>query len=91
MPGFDLQIILVSVILMGTLILLITEKISVDKTSLGIIAALSLTGILTPAETAAGFANPAVITVGAMFLLSLGLIRTGAVGFVTEMVLKFSK
>ena len=91
MPGFDLQIILVSIILMGTLVLLITEKISVDKTSLGIIATLSLTGILTPAETAAGFANPAVITVGAMFLLSLGLIRTGAVGFVTEMVLKFSK
>src|SRR3989339_120366 len=91
MPGFDLQIILVSIILMGTLVLLITEKISVDKTSLGIIATLSLTGILTPAETAAGFANPAVITVGAMFLLSHGLIRTGAVGFVTDLVLKFSK
>ncbi len=91
MRGFDLQIILVSVILVGTLILLITEKISVDKTSLGIIAVLSLTGILTPAETAAGFANPAAITVGAMFLLSHGLIRTGAVGFVTELVLKFSK
>ncbi|MCM2286972.1 MAG: SLC13 family permease [Desulfobacula sp.] len=91
MPGLDLQIILVSIILMGALILLTTGKISVDKTSLGIIAALSLTGILTPAETAAGFANPAVITVGAMFLLSHGLIRTGAVGFVTELVLKFSK
>jgi di/tricarboxylate transporter len=32
-----------------------------------------------------------VITVGAMFLLSHGLIRTGAVGFISERILYFSK
>ena len=52
---------------------------------------LALTGILTPKEAVAGFANPAVITVAAMFLLSHGLIRTGAVGFVTQLLLHFSK
>ena len=87
----DLQIILVSLILIVTLILLISEKISVDKTAMGIMVLLALTGILTPKEAVAGFANPAVITVAAMFLLSHGLIRTGAVGFVTELLLHFSK
>lgn len=87
----NFQIIWVSIVLIAALILLISEIISGDKTALGIMAVLSLTGTLTPAETAAGFANPAVITVGAMFLLSHGLIRTGAVGFVTELVLRFSK
>lgn len=87
----DLQIIFISLILIATLILLISEKISVDKTAMGIMILLSLTGILTPKEAVAGFANPAVITVAAMFLLSHGLIRTGAVGFVTELLLKFSK
>ena len=91
MFGMDLQIILVSLILIGTLILLVSEKISVDKTAMGIMVVLALTGILTPKEAVAGFANPAVITVAAMFLLSHGLIRTGAVGFVTKLLLHFSK
>jgi di/tricarboxylate transporter len=87
----NMPIVMVSLILILTLFLLISEKISVDKTAIGIMVLLALTGILSPAETVAGFANPAVITVGAMFLLSYGLIRTGAVGFLTELVLKFSK
>ncbi len=90
MLGIDTQILAVSGILILSLVLLISEKISVDKTAIGIMVVLSLSGILTPKETIAGFANPAVITVGAMFLLSRGLIRTGAVEFVTQMVLRFS-
>ena len=86
-----MQIILVSIILITSLTLLITEKIAVDKTAMGMMVVLALTGVLTPAEAVAGFANPAVITVGAMFLLSYGLIRTGAVGLVSELVLRFSK
>ncbi len=91
MAGLDPQIVLVSLILGGTLILLISEKISVDKTAIGIMVILALTKILTPREAVSGFANPAVITVAAMFLLSRGLIRTGAVGFVTALVMRFSK
>lgn len=87
----NIPVVLVSLILIVTLVLLISEKISVDKTAIGIMVLLALTGILSPSETVAGFANPAVITVGSMFLLSYGLIRTGAVGFLTELVLKFSK
>ena len=67
------------------------ETLSVDKIAVGIMVALSMTGILTPKETVAGFSNSAVITVGAMFLITRGLIRTGAVGFITEIVLKLSK
>ena len=91
MTAPDIQIVFVSLLLMTTLLLLISEKISVDKTAMGIMVLLSLTGILTPKETVAGFANPAVITVAAMFLLSRGLIRTGAVEVVTQLVLRFSK
>ena len=91
MPELNLQIILVSAILIMSLSLLITEKIAVDKTAIGIMVALAITGILSPAETISGFANPAVITVGAMFLLSHGLIRTGAVEFISKSILHFSK
>jgi di/tricarboxylate transporter len=85
-----MEIWIVTIILIAALILLITEKMPVDRTSLGIIAALMVSGILTPKEAVAGFANPAVITVAAMFLISRGMIRTGAVGFLGQKIIEFS-
>ncbi len=82
---------IVSAILMVTLYLLITEKISVDLIAVGIIVALMVSRVLTPLEAVAGFAHPAVITVGSMFLLSKGLIRTGAVGFIGEKVVLLAR
>ncbi len=82
---------IVTAILITALLLLISEKISVDRTAIGVLAVLAISGILTPKEAVEGFANPAVITVGAMFLISRGLIRTGAVGFISEYVLRFSR
>ena len=82
---------IVSAILLVTLYLFITEKIPVDLTAIGIIVALVTFRIITPAEAVAGFAHPAVITVGSMFLISKGMIRTGAVGFVGEKVIQIAQ
>ena len=82
---------LVTLILVVAMLLLITEKLPVDLTSIGIVVVLTITGILTPTEAIAGFASPAVITVGAMFLISKGMIRTGAVGFISQMVNRYSR
>ena len=82
---------LVTAILVIAMLLLITEKLPVDLTSIGIMVTLILIGILTPKEAIAGFASPAVITVGSMFLISKGMIRTGAVGFISQKVLQYSR
>ncbi len=82
---------LVTLILVVAMLLLITEKVPVDLTSLGIIVVLAVSGILTPAEAITGFASPAVITVGAMFLISKGMMRTGAVRFISERVADYSR
>jgi di/tricarboxylate transporter len=82
---------LVTLVLVVAMLLLITEKLPVDLTSIGIIVVLTVSGILTPTEAIAGFANPAVITVGAMFLISQGMIRTGAVGFISQQVTEYSR
>ncbi len=82
---------LVTLILVIAMLLLITERLPVDLTSIGIMVALILSGILTPKEGIAGFASPAVITVGSMFLISKGMIRTGAVGFISQKVLQYSR
>ncbi|MGD9190785.1 MAG: SLC13 family permease, partial [Desulfobacterales bacterium] len=82
---------LVTLILVVAMLLLITEKLPVDLTSIGIIVVLLISGILNPTEAIAGFASPAVITVGAMFLISKGMIRTGAVGFISQKVFEYSR
>ncbi len=80
-----------SIILILALSLLITEKLPLDLTAIGIMVILMITGILTPMEAVAGFANPAVITVGAMFLISRAMVRTGVVGFVAQKVISGSR
>ena len=86
-----MPIAVVTIILVITLILLITEKIPVDLTAIGLMVALAATGILTPGEAVAGFASPSVLTVAAMFLISRGMIRTGAVGFIGQRVIDLSR
>src|SRR5210317_219439 len=82
---------LMTLILVVAMLLLIAEKLPVDLTSIGIIVVLAVSGILAPTEAIAGFANPAVITVAAMFLISRGMIRTGAVEFISQKVIKYSR
>ncbi|MBW2431461.1 MAG: anion permease, partial [Deltaproteobacteria bacterium] len=86
-----MEIWLVTAILIVAMILLVTERLPVDLTSIGIMVVLVLSGILAPKEAIAGFASPAVITVGSMFLISRGMIRTGAVGFISEKVIDYSR
>jgi len=86
-----MEIAIVSLVLIAALVLLITEWLPVDLTAIGIMVALMLTGILAPLEAVAGFGNPAVITVAAMFMVSRGMIRTGAVGYIGQKVIEFSR
>jgi len=79
---------LLSTILCLAVYLLITEKISVDLTAIGIMVLLVVSRILTPKEAVGGFANPAVITVGAMFVVSKGMMRTGGVEFLGRKIIK---
>jgi di/tricarboxylate transporter len=81
---------IVTAILIATLYLLISEKLPIDLTAIGIMVALMVTGLLNPAEAVSGFSNPAVLTVGAMFLISQAMIRTGAVGIIGEKVMDWT-
>ncbi len=82
---------IITFILLATLYLLISEKISVDLTAIGIIVLLVVSGILTPREAVTGFSNPAVITVGAMFVVSKGMMRTGGVEFLGRQVIRLAR
>ena len=81
---------IVSIILVGTLILFITEKIPVALTAIGIMVTLVICQILEPQESVAGLAHPAVVTIGAMFLISKGLVRTGSVEYIARRIIGLS-
>ncbi len=55
------------------------EKVSPDVTALCVFALLLATGILDSREAFSVFANPAPITVGAMFILSAALEKVGVI------------
>lgn len=86
-----MEIWIVTIILIITIYLLVSEALPVDLTSIGVMVALMISGILTPVEAVAGIANPAVITVGSMFLISQAMIRTGAVGFIGRKVMDWTR
>jgi di/tricarboxylate transporter len=74
----------------GTLVLFVTERLPVDLVGLLVIVALVLTGVLEPGEALAGFSSSALITIACMFVLSAGLIRTGALEWLSSSLLAFA-
>jgi di/tricarboxylate transporter len=84
------EIVLVLSLLAGAIVLLISEWIPMEVTALLVLGAVALTGLVAPIEALAGFSNPAVITVWAVFILSGGLTRTGVANVIGRFVLRLS-
>lgn len=71
------EIALLLVFLAATLALFLFEVLPVEVTAMCLLAALLLSGIVTLEEALTGLSNEAVVTVGAMFVLSHALAKTG--------------
>lgn len=84
------EIALVLTVLAAAVIFLITEWIPMEVTALLSLGAVALTGLVTPAEALAGFSNPAVVTVWAVFILSGGLTLTGVANVIGNFVLRLA-
>lgn len=65
-------------IVVGAIVLFASEKARVDFVALIVLVLLVAAGLISPNEALAGFSNEATITVAAMFALSLGIERSGA-------------
>ena len=71
-------------VIVGAVILFVTEIVSIDLVALLIIVTLVLLGIITPEQGVEGFSNKATVTVTFMFILSAALLKTGALQFVAH-------
>jgi di/tricarboxylate transporter len=84
----SVEIILVLTILVVVIVLLITEWVPLEVLALLVMSLLAVTGIVSPKEALAGFSNPAVVTIWAVFILSGGLTRTGIANILGRQLLK---
>lgn len=78
-------------LLIGAIVLFAWDRIPFDVTALIILTVLLVSGILTPREGFSGFSNSATITIGAMFILSEGLRKTGALNSVGQYLTSLGK
>lgn len=74
----------------GCVYVLVKEKLRVDLAAIFVSIALIATRVLTPEQGLAGFSNSATVTVAAMFVLSAGLSRTGALNAATALLIKLA-
>ena len=75
-------IVLTLLLLVLAIVLFATEKIPVDVVGIVLVIALVLTRVLTVQEGVAGFGNDVIVTIGGLFILVGGLIKTGLVDLI---------
>ncbi len=68
-----------------------SEKVRIDLVALITLGTLVILGIVSPVEALSGFSNEATVTVAAMFALSLGIERSGALEPVSRLLRKIRK
>ena len=74
----DWQIVFTLGVVALALAAMIRELAPPDLVLMAALICFGATGILSPSQTFAGFANPVVATVGALFIVSAALRETGA-------------
>jgi len=75
-------------ILTGTLVAFAWGRLRPDVIALAAVLAVGLAGVVTPAQAFAGFGDPTVVAIAALFVLSAGLERTGVAHRLADALLR---
>lgn len=73
------EIAFVLLLIVGALLCFLNEKLPPDVTALVLFVILLVSGVVPQAKVFSVLANPAPLTVGAMFILSAALVKSGAI------------
>ncbi len=84
-----MQIVLTLAVIGLALVGFISEILPADTIAILVMVTLMLLGLVTPEEGISGFGNAATVTVMAMFVLSAGISRTGAIQVVRDSLLRW--
>ncbi len=82
-----IDLIAVSFILLGTLLLLASNRFPADTILLSALSILMVSGILTPEEALSGLSNPGMATIAVLYVTISGLRETGAIAWLSQLIL----
>ncbi|TKI04752.1 SLC13 family permease [Martelella alba] len=82
------QLIWVLTLLLAAIFLFISGKVRMDVVGLLVIVAFVMSGTLSLAEATAGFSDPNVLLIAALFVIGEGLVRTGIAYQVGEWLMR---
>ncbi|PAP77113.1 SLC13 family permease [Rubrivirga marina] len=88
MAGLSWEAWLTLAVVAALLVALVRGVARPDLLLLASLAPLLVAGVLTPEDAFAGFANPAVIAVGALFVVAAGVQATGALAFADRLLFR---
>ncbi len=74
-------------VIVGMVIVMAMNLAGPDLTLVGGLTLLLALGIVDPADAFVGFANPAIVTIGALFVVAAGVKETGGLDYVGRVVL----
>ena len=77
-------------IILIAMILFATEKLRVDVVALLVLLTVAITGLVSKEEVFLGFANPAVITIWGVYIVSGGLFKTGVADMLGSFILRLA-
>jgi di/tricarboxylate transporter len=79
----EIDAIITLLVILGSIVLFISEKLSIDIIAMMIMGSLVLTGVISPQESMDGFSNSATMTVAFMFVISAAILKTGSLQYIT--------
>ena len=83
----DLAHLYVILLAVAAIVLLALEKAPLSVVGIGLIVMVAAPGLIPIEAAVAGFANPAVVTIGALYVVGEGFMRTGAASILAAQIL----
>ncbi len=83
------QIMTVIFVLVGVVILFVTEIVRVDVVAIIMMVTLPMLGLVTPEEAFSGLSSNAVVSIIAVIIIGAGLDKTGIMNNVAEPIVRF--
>jgi di/tricarboxylate transporter len=77
----------ITLLVTATVFVALVWNLPADLMFVGATAVLTLAGVISSRDALSGFSNPAVVTVGALFVVAAGLRETGALDYLGQRVL----
>ena len=81
-----IDILIVLAVVIVAMLLFATEWLDVDVVTLGLVATLTVTGILSPAEAFAGFGSEVIVILASIMVLAGAVVKAGAMDRLAETV-----